>query len=312
MDISIQISFLFLTCFASTSNSQIFQSALAIQDVAVSSDYVYVSDSSTLHVLHNNLTHIASLTIGVSSVSKIVLNSDDTFIIVCLLDGMCKVCKIENLQETNSLLFPIASVQMPNRIALGTTSNSTIYVGSEEYSTRSGRRSILLKHFEYNSSTINKIRSATLVVTNSRFLKREFHEVFKAGKFIYYIAVDTVGDENRLTAMRVCDDVNDDHFSAITEVELDCGINTTSFNVSSISFYNAKQTNETDLLVITTSSRSGSQVCLYCLSDINRELQRIYNECVSTNTKVPLPWADHEYIHDCSRFTEVCNNNFHH
>ena len=289
------------------------QSLVAISDLAASSDYVYVADGNTLHLFHANLTHCSSLTVGNSAVSKVTLNIDDTFIIICSVNGLCKTYEIENLLEPNAVVFQaeiLATIPSVKRIALGATSNSTFLVGSEGQTTMSGGRTMKLSQFEYDWQSIYRRRtSEALIITNSSFISREFYNVFKHEQFIYYIGVDFIGETNRLTVMRVCDDKYDEHFSAVTEVELDCGITASTFNITYSSFFcnpnNASQTSE--VLLITAGSMSRSQVCIYHLADIDREMQRVYDECISTNSKIPLPWATYDYTEDCSRFTEVSN-----
>ena len=307
MDNKVLVSILFVACLVNISDSQIFQATVPIQDIAVSSDYVYVADSHVLHLLLTNLTHISSLTMRASGVSEIALNSDATFIVVCFLDGFCKPYEIQTLLETNSVHFhtsPTATVPTDKRKALGALSNSTFYVGCEGYTSSTGQRAIILRQFQFDWSVAYQLRTFEALITNSSFVSREFHNVLKEDKYIYYIAVDTIGDENRLTVMRVCDDVNGEHFSAVSEVKLDCGIITPFFDITYSSLLpDINQANKS--LVITTSSTNGSQVCIYPIVDIDRELQRVYLECVSTNNKLSLPWTNYEYTENCSAFDEV-------
>ena len=299
---------LLVICVASTSCD-----LQSIDDLAASSDYIYVADGSTLHLLHKNLTHLSSLTVENAAISKITVNTDETFIIVCLVDGLCESFEIETLLETNysSVFFNasavMAAVPTVRRIALGATSNATFYVGNVGYTIETGERAIVLQQFKYNESATYQLRTTKALITSSSFIGRDFYDVFKNEHFIYYVAVDTIGNRNRLTVMRVCDDIYDEHFSAVVEVELDCsGITTPTFNITHSSLLSdAGQSSA--MLVIATTSKSGSKVYSYLLADIDMELQRAYNEFVATGSKSPLPWADYDYIEDCSRLTEVCN-----
>lgn len=296
---------LFVIFVASTTDSRIFQH---IQDVAVSGDYVYIADSNTLHLLHTNLTHISSLTVGTSPVSKITLN-DDT-IIACLIDGQCKIYETQSLFQTNYSMFfhvTIAAAAPTARIALGMTTNSTFYVGSEGYSKRTDRKDIILKQFKYDwhAHAMYQLRtSKALTITNSNFLNRDFYYVFQSEQFIYYVAMDTTGDKSGLTVMRICNEVYDDYFRAVIEVELDCEIVVSSFSVIHSSILSTADQNR--FLVIITSSRNGSRVYAYHLADINKKLKDVYHECVTTDNKIGLPWASFGHTKDCSSFTEVC------
>ena len=297
---------LLVTCVASTTDSWNFQH---IQDVAVSGDYVYIADGNTLHLLHTNLTHISSLTVGTSAVSKITLNNDT--IIACLKDGQCKTYETESLFETNYLTFLNVTVASAaptaRRIALGTTTNSMFYVGSEGYFKRNDRKDIILKQFKYDwhAHAMYQLRtSKALTITNSNFLSRDFYYIFQNEQFIYYVAMDTTGDKSGLTVMRVCNEVYDDYFTAVTEVELDCGPDMSSFNVIHSSILSTADQNR--FLVIITGSRNGSRVYAYHLVDIDRKLKDVYHECVSTDNKIHLPWARFGHTNDCSSFTEVC------
>lgn len=298
---------LFVACvaLASTTDLRIFQ---RIQDVAVSGDYVYIADSNTLHLLHTNLTHISSLTVGTSAVSKLTLNNDT--IIACLIDGQCKIYQTDSLFETNySTIFhvTIAAAAPTKRIALEMTKNSMFYVGSQGYSKRTDRKDIILKQFKYDwhAHAMYQLRtSKALTVTNSNFLNRDFYYVFQNEQFIYYVAVDTTGDKSGLTVMRVCNEVYDDYFRAVIEVELDCEIVVSSFNVIHSSVLSTADQNR--FLVIITGSRNGSRVYAYHLADIDKKLKDAYHECVSTDNKIGLPWASFGHIKDCSSFTEVC------
>ena len=295
------ISVLFVACLVSISDSQIFQTKVTVQDIAVSSDYVYIVDNFALHLLFANLTYISSFTVGGSGVSKIALNVDATFIIVCFYDGYCNTYEIPRLLETRSVHFHAsftATVPTVRRIALGAPSNSTFYVGSAGYSSNTGQQSIILKQFQLNLSATHHFRTFEALVTNPDFLSREFNNVVKKDKYIYYVAVDTIADENSLTVMRVCDDVNGEHFSAVSEVKLDCGIVTPSFDITYSSLLN-------ESLVIATSSRNGSQVCIYPLVNIDRELRSAYLECASTDINLSLPWSNYEYTENCSVLDKV-------
>ena len=300
---NILVSLLLLTYSASTTDSQFFQNIL---DIAVLGDHICIADDDTLHLFHSNLTRISSLAVGTSAVSKITFNNDGSFIIVCLVDGLCKTYKTENLFETNSSFVQASVVAgAPTaRIALGATSNSTFYTGSEGYSMRTGRKSIMLKQFKYDWSATYQLRtSEAFIIRNSNFLSRDFYNVFNSKHFTYYVAVDTIGDMKKLTVMRVCDDVQDGHFRAVTEVELDCGLTVSSFNITYTSLLST--VDHKKILVIATSSRNCSRVCAYHLEDIDKELKRIYHECVSSDHKIPLAWASFDYMEDCSRLTEV-------
>ena len=298
---------LLVTC-ASTSRS--LQTYETIDDLVLSSDYLYVADGNTLHLLHSNLTHLCSLAMGNTTISKIAVSTDETFVIVCLLDGTCKSYQIESLLETNSsIILSVSAVKATaptvKRIALAVTSNSSFYVGNQGYTMEASKRAIVLRQFKYNGSTTFQLRTTEALITNTNFISRDFYDAFKNGYFIYYVAVDTIGNKTRLTVMRICDN-KEEHLSALIEVELGCGTTTSVFHVTHSSLVRDPDHPSNFMLVIATSNKSVSRVCSYQLTDIDMELQRTYNECISSGTMSPLPWADYDHAEDCSRLTKVC------
>ena len=304
----IRTAVLLVTCASTSSTLQTYET---IDDLVISSNYLYVADRTTLHFLHNNLTHLCSLAVGNATISRIAVNTDETVIIVCLVDGICKSYQLENLLETNSsTLLNVSAVKaevpIVKRVALAVTSNSSFYVGNQGLTMEANKRAIVLQQFKYDGSATFQLRTAEVPITNSSFISREFYDAFKNGYFIYYVAVDTIGNKTRLTVMRVCDD-KEEHFSVVTEVELDCGFTTPSmFSITHSSLVREADHSRT-MVVIATSSKSVSRVCGYWLTDIDMELQRTYNECISSDSKIPLPWADYDRAEDCSRLTKVCN-----
>ena len=293
---------LLISCASTSSALQTYET---IDDLVISSNYLYVADGTTLHFLHSNLTHLCSLAVENATISRIAVNTDETFIIVCLVDGTCKSHQIESLLEANSSTHMNVSANKAaaptvKRVALTVTSNSSFYVG---YTKEADKRTIILQQFKYDGNTTFQLRTAEAIITNSRFISRDFYDAFKSGYFVYYIAVDTIGNETRLTVMRVCDD-KEEHFGAVMEVELNCG--TTTPIMLSITHSSLVRDHSSTMIVITTSSKSVSRVCGYLLTDIDMELQRTYNECISSGSKSPLPWADYDHFEDCSRLTKVC------
>ena len=290
-----------LVACASTSRSY-----ETIDDLVISSDRLYVAEGTTLHLLHNNLTHLCSLAMGNATISNVAVSTDETVVIVCLVDGVCKSYQIESLLETNSspnLSVSAAKAAAPpvKGIALAVTSNSMFYQG---YTTKAGKRAIVLRQFEYNGNTTFQLRTTEVLITNTNFISRDFYNVFKNGYFIYYVAVDTIGNETVLTVMRICDD-QEKNVTAPIEVELDCGTTTpAAFTITTSSLIRDPYHNNITV-VIATSSKSVSRVCSYQLTDIDTELHRTHNEYISSGTKSPLPWADYDNAEDCLRSTKV-------
>ena len=298
------VSFATSTTDAWTSQNQNFET---VQDIAVSSDYIYVAERNVVHLLHTNLSHHSSLRVGSNSISKITLNTDKSAIIICLVDGLCKACNIQSLLEDSpaQCASVVATIPWTESIALGAASDSTFYVGSEGYIAQNVKRSIILRQFKYGRHAASQLRtSGALTVTNQGFRKKEFHDVFLSKKHVYYIAVDAIGRNDKLIVMRACAEANNEYFSAITEIELDyCGVNETVFNFT----YSSLESNimgGSEVLVIVSNGRNGGQICMYDLAVIEQEVHRAYyNECI--NNKGPLPWIDYDATEDCSSFVEV-------
>lgn len=295
-----------LAIWASSCRS--FQTYETIDDLVISSDYLYVVDGTTLHLLHNNLTHLCSLDMGNATISKIAVSTDEAFVIVCLINGICESYEIESLLETNSpVILSVSAVKATSRaikgIALAVTPNSSFY---QAYTMEANKRAIVLRQFEYNRSTTLQLRATEELITNSKFISRDFYDAFKTGYFIYYVAVDTIGNMTRLTVMRIRDD-NGEHFSELIEIELDCGTTTSVFGITSPSLIRDPHHSgdNNTMVVIAISSKSVSRVCSYQLADIDMELQRTYYEYISSGTENPLPWADYDHVEDCSKFTKV-------
>ncbi len=294
---------LLVTC-ASTSRS--LQTYETIDDLVISSDYLYVADGTTLHLLHNNLTHLCSLAMGNDIISKIAVSTDETFVIVCLVDGVCKSYQIESLLETNSsTIFNVSAVKAASPtvkgIALAVTSNSSFYQG---YTMEASKRAIVLRQFKYDRSTTFQLRTTEVLITNSNFVSRDFYDAFKNEYFIYYVVVDTIGNKTRLTMMRTRDD-QEEHFSELIEVELDCRTTTSLFSITPPSIVRDPDHSSNNVVVIATSSNSVSRVCSYQLADIDMELQRTYYEYITSGTENPLPWADYDHTKNCSRLAKV-------
>ena len=296
---------LLVTCASSCISLQTYET---IEDLVISSEYLYVADGTTLHLLHNNLTHLRSLDMGNDTISKSAVSTDEAFVIVCLINGICKSYQVESLLETNSSVILSVSVvkatsQAIKGIALAVTPNSSFY---QAYTMEASKRAIVLRQFEYDRSTTLQLRTTEELITNSNFISRDFYDAFKTGYFIYYVAVDTIGNMTRLTVMRIRDD-NGEHFSEVIEVELDCGATTSAFGITPPSLIRDPHHSGDNniMVVIAISSKSVSRVCSYQLADIDMELQRTYYEYVSSGIENPLPWADYDHAEDCSRLTKV-------
>lgn len=300
--------FLLATCayVANSAGDSDLQNYRRIDDVAVSRDFLYVADGDTLHLLRSNLTHLYSMVVGNTTISKIALSTDETFIVICLLDGQCEGFQVESLLQASLSLFlntPNVRNAVPKakKIALAVLSSSSFYIGSEGFATAS-ERAISLRQFEHNESTTYQLRTTDAIITNSNFISRDFYNIFKYEHFIYFVAVDNIGNKSRLTVMRVCDDktMQDEHFSAVIEIELECGIKTSAlFNISGSALIRDSQQSSATLM-IAISSKSGSRMCGYKLADIDKELQRAYNECISTGSKTALPWDGYDSSEECT------------
>ena len=293
---------LLVTC---ASTSRCLKTYENIDDLVISSDYLYVAEGATLHLLHNNLTHLCSLAMGNATISKIAVSTDERFVIVCLITGICNSYQIESLLDTNSsasLSVPIVKAADPTvkEIALAVTSNSSFYQG---YTMEGSKRVIVLGQFKYDGNTTFQLRTTEAPITNPNFISRDFYDAVKKGHFIYYVAVDTVGNDTRLTVLRICE-----HFDTCTliEVQLDCGNTISVFSITPSSLIRDPDNSSDIVVVIAMTSKSISRVCSYQLANIDTELQRTYDEYISSGTESPLPWVEYDHAEDCSRLTKVC------
>ena len=247
---------------------------------------VFVGAGDQLIRLDSNLVPRENLTLA-SEVVNISLSSNGSQLVVCLTDLSCAVYNATDF-STGPLFNRAGALVSSQEIALFATKDS-FYVGSiymEVEDSIIDRDIIVLG--EYGLSV-----SRTVMHYNDQAsFERVFYGGFVRGEYAYYFVGDD-GDVPALRVMRVCDGTP--QFNVLYETQLTCGGRTFSANdrLCGLSVMESFSTlNESTVVVTRCRDGNANLVCLFTLSQVDNEMDRIYNECsTSTGTfEVHVVW----------------------
>lgn len=269
---------------------------------------LYISAGRTLYSLNCNLIVDESVlvTTGNTNVTRIALSSNDSKIVLCLTDGSCLVYATEflTLGRENTL----ASVTIPGEtvalLSVPTTLEDTFYVGSEGAVTPGGAQMIALGQYGIDEfSYTSRTSGVDLTISNDSFVSREFFSAFSHGEFVYFVVMDngTSPSIHSIRILRLCNSANESYFRALYEVRLQCGTITPDTKIVSFSLVGMSGMRA----VIGVTGDGRNHFCSFQVLDVDREIGRTFDECLSGNNEIPLAWAGANFIDDCSHFTAV-------
>ena len=286
-----------------------FHLPAAPTDMTISSSGdVYVSAGSTLYSLNSSLFLDESvlLTTRNTNVSRMALASNGSQIILCLTDGSCLVYATEFLtlgreNTLSSVTVPGESVAL---LSVSTTLEDTFYVGSEGAMPPGGSQVIALGQYGLDEfSFTSRSSGVDLTISNDSFVSRDFFTAFSHGEFVYFVVMDngTAPTIHSIRILRLCNSANESYFGALYEVRLDCGTIAPDTKIASFSLVDSSGTRA----VIGVTGHGQNHFCSFQVSDIDREIERTFDECLAGSGEIPLVWAGADYIDDCSHFTAV-------
>lgn len=267
---------------------------------------VYTVAGKTLSILHSNLTLERSLllTKKETTANTILLSCDERTLIICFNDGTCNIYPIHTLPYLDLNHDDALDASVPGEmiaVSVGGAANR-FYVGSSGYSVDKLNRIIMLRAFDFFSRELPRLRSSdTFIITNSKFSSRSFHHAFQSGSYAYFVVTDVSADLSSSKLLRVCDSTNDNTFSAVIELELQCGNikNSTLTVISKMAHNKSVQS-----VLMGFSDTKSHTVCSFDISIIDSAMESVYQECVQGIPQRPLSWTENVNI-NCSSFTEV-------
>ena len=248
---------------------------------------VFVGAGDQLIRLDSNLVPQENLTLASEVVVNISLSSDGSRLVVCLTDLSCAVYNATDF-STGPVFSRAGALVSLQEIALFATEDS-FYVGSVELEGSVTDRNIVLGEYGLMISD-----SRTVMYNNDRSFERVIYGGFVRGGYAYYFVSDDGDgfDIRTLRVMRVCDGTP--QFSVLYETQLTCGGRTFSANdqLCGLSVMESFSTlNEPTVVVTRCRVGNANLVCLFTLSRIDNEMDRIYDRCSSSiSFQVEVAW----------------------
>ena len=249
-----------------------------------------VQDGSLLVLvirLDSNLVPQENLTLASEvQVVNISLSSDGSRLVVCLSDLSCAVYNATDF-STGPVFSRAGALVSLQEIALFATEDS-FYVGSVGLEGSVTDFNIVLGEYGLMNSD-----SRTVMYNNDRNgFERVFYGGFVRGGYAYYFVTDDVTPDinngDALRVMRVCDGTP--QFSVLYETQLTCGGRTFDAAIDRSCGLSVMESFSTlnEPTVVVTRCRDGNAnfVCLFTLSRIDNEMDRIYDECSTSTTGI--------------------------
>ena len=246
---------------------------------------VFVGAGDQLIRLDSNLVPQENLTLASEVVVNISLSSDGSRLVVCLTDLSCAVYNATDF-STGPVFSRAGALVSLQEIALFATEDS-FYVGSVELEGSVTDRNIVLGEYGLMISD-----SRTVMYNNDRLsFERVIYGGFVRGGYAYYFVSDDGDgfDIRTLRVMRVCDGTP--QFSVLYETQLTCGGRTFSANdqLCGLSVMESFSTlNEPTVVVTRCRVGNANLVCLFTLSRIDNEMDRIYDSVFLLQPRVTI------------------------
>ena len=291
----------------------VFQLSESPTDLVVSiTGEVFVGAGSRVYRLNGDLSLNASILISGrgARVQKMALSLNESKIALCLSDGSCLVYNSDFMGSPFEESTSVGVVVIPgSSIALliaPSMYGDTFYVGSQGRESASDLDIILLGQYELSHSETFRSSETDFTVYSDNF-QRDFIGSFQYNSFVYYVVVDngTESSGHNIRILRVCDDPNDNRFSALYEAILDCGTLSQETKISSFSSVDTfgGATEFTGVIGITGGGQS--RVCSFHVADVDKEMLKTFEECADGTADIPLAWNTLPFLGSCSEFMEV-------
>ena len=248
----------------------------------------FVAAGNQLYRLNRDL--ILQETVNLSSPAvDISLNSGGEWLVVCTRIS----CTVYNTSDLNSVIATTGiELGVRDRVAVF-TAGDTYYVGN--MTILAGREGeILLRQYEYERS--DSLRSREFQ-TDSDF-DRIVYGGFLSGDYSYFVVLDR--SPRSLRIMRVChvtSCIGSCSFNALYEEDFSCG-STISSNaddricgVSVVDEFASSSGASIILSRCRPRSRSNNRVCVIKVADIDRTMERRYNECLAGRGDINPAWG---------------------
>ena len=248
----------------------------------------FVAADNQLYRLNEDL--VLQQTVNLSSPAVgISLSAGGEWLVVCTRIS----CTVYNTSDLDSVITTTGiELGVRDRVAVFTAGN-TYYVGN--VTILAGREGeILLRQYEYERS--NTLRSREFQ-TGLDF-NRIAYGGFLSGDYSYFVALDR--SPRSLRIMRVCHVTSctgSCSFNALYEEDFSCG-STISSNeddrICGVSVVD-KFANSSGASIILSRcrslSRSNNRVCVIKVADLDRTMERRYNECLAGRGVIHPAWS---------------------
>ena len=266
---------------------------------------VYVTAGDQLFKLNSDL--VPELNVTLSSVAvNISLSSGGEWLVVCTRNLSCAVYNTSDFtlqtrytpQDTSQDLLGNSE-----RVALFTAGDS-FYVGSVFTPQGDARQlggGIYLRQFSVVNSSF--VRSRDYIIRTSQF-ERTFYGGFTSGPYSYFIVTDHEPTPSRsIRIMRVChvtgcpEGKSTCPFTALYEEDLRCGMTLGPAKIDGICGISVVEdfADSAGVTLLVTRCREESinrnLVCAINLADIDRTMERRFNECMAGNGDIDLAWG---------------------
>ena len=267
---------------------------------------VFVTAGDQLFKLNSDL--VPELNVTLSSVAvNISLSSGGEWLVVCTRNLSCAVYNTSDFTlQTRYTSQDISQGILGNseRVALFTAGDS-FYVGSvftppEGQSGQLGG-GIYLRQFSAANSSFVRTRDYDIQTSN---FERTFYGGFTSGPYSYFIVTDHSPTTSRsIRMMRVCDVTGCPEgrsmcpFTALYEEDLRCGTTLGIAKIDGICGISVVEdfADSAGITLLVTRCREESinrnLVCAINLEDIDRTMERRFNECMAGNGDIDLAWG---------------------